>query len=57
MEVRLIFIIHSCFFNDKANMSEVNCHLFMNSDSSDYIFFHKNYDPPGEYQLLIILFT
>ena len=29
----------------------------MNSDSSDYIFFHKNYDPPGEYQLLIILFT
>ena len=57
MEVRLIFIIHSCFFNDKANTSEVNCHLFMNSDSSDYIFFHKNYDPPGEYQLLIILFT
>ena len=55
--VSKINLYYSCFFNDKANMSEVNSHLFMNSDSSDYIFFHKNYDPPGEYQLLIILFT
>ena len=26
----------------------VNSHLFMNSENSDYIFFHINYDPPGE---------
>ena len=24
----------------------------MNSDNSDYIFFHINYDPPGEYQFV-----
>ena len=29
----------------------------MNSDNSDYIFFHTNYDPSGEYQFLITLFT
>ena len=29
----------------------------MNSDNSDYTFFHINYDPPGEYQMLITLFT
>ena len=29
----------------------------MNSDSSDYTFFHINYDPPREYQMLITLFT
>ena len=29
-----------------------NCHLFMNSDNSDYIIFHINYDPPGEYQFV-----
>ena len=29
-----------------------NCHLFMNSDNSDYRFFHINYDPPREYQFV-----
>ena len=29
----------------------------MNSDNSDYIFFHTNYDPPGEYQFFITLLT
>ena len=29
----------------------------MNSDNSDYTFFHINDDPPGEYQMLITLFT
>ena len=29
----------------------------MNSDNSDYIIFHMNYDPLGEYQILITLFT
>ena len=29
----------------------------MNSDDSDYTFFHINYDPPPEYQMLITLFT
>ena len=28
----------------------------MNLDNSDYIFFHINYDPPGEYLILITLF-
>ena len=31
---------------------DFNCHLFMNSDNSDYIIFHINYDPPGEYQFV-----
>ena len=34
-----------------------NNHSFMNSDNSDHIIFHINYDPPGEYQFLIALFT
>ena len=29
----------------------------MNSDNGDYIFFHINYDFPGEYQILITLIT
>ena len=29
----------------------------MNSDNSNYIFFHINYDPPGDYESLITLFT
>ena len=29
----------------------------MNSGNSDYTFFHINDDPPGEYQMLITLFT
>ena len=29
----------------------------MNSDSSDYIFFHISYNPPGEYQFFITLLT
>ena len=29
----------------------------MNSDNSDHIFFHINYDPPEEYQFLIKFFT
>ena len=34
-----------------------NSHLFMNSGNGDYIRFLINYDPPGEYQILITLFT
>ena len=43
--------------NIKTFASFFNRHLFMNSDNSDYIFFHINYDSPGEYQFLITLFT
>ena len=43
--------------NIKTFASFFNKHLFMNSDNSDYIFFHINYDSPGEYQFLITLFT
>ena len=34
--VSKINLYYSCFFNDKANMSEVNSHLFMNSDFTSY---------------------
>ena len=29
----------------------------MNSDDNDYIFFYINYDPIGEYPILITLFA
>ena len=34
-----------------------NNHFFVKSDNSDHIIFHINYDPPQEYQFLIMLFT
>ena len=45
------------FGRNSCTKSPHNCHLFTNSDNSDYTFLHINYDPPEEYQILITLFT
>ena len=39
-------------FDLVLNRPLFNCHLFMNSDNSDYIIFHTNYDLLREYQFV-----
>ena len=36
----------------KRGNAVFSSYLFINSDNSDYTFFHINYDPPGEYQFV-----